>query len=70
MSEQEKSLGTLEKSLAELESLVERLESGDLSLEQALEFIAEDEMVEVTPDAFRLRKKILSASRRRTAAKG
>jgi GTP-binding protein len=41
-----------------------------LSLEQALEFIREDELVEVTPDAFRLRKRILSASRRRTAAKG
>ncbi len=36
MSEQEKSLGTLEKSLAELEKLVEKLESGDLPLEKAL----------------------------------
>ncbi|HEX6999774.1 MAG TPA: exodeoxyribonuclease VII small subunit [Gammaproteobacteria bacterium] len=33
---QEKSIGQLEKSLAELEALVERLESGDLSLDQAL----------------------------------
>ncbi|HEX6201815.1 MAG TPA: translational GTPase TypA, partial [Thermoanaerobaculia bacterium] len=40
-----------------------------LSLEQALEFIREDELVEVTPDAFRLRKRILSASKRKTAAK-
>jgi GTP-binding protein len=41
-----------------------------LSLEQALEFIGDDEQVEVTPDSFRLRKRLLSTSRRRTAAKG
>ncbi|MGH8988057.1 MAG: translational GTPase TypA [Acidimicrobiales bacterium] len=35
-----------------------------LSLEQALEFIAEDECVEVTPGAVRLRKVVLDASRR------
>jgi len=35
-----------------------------LNLEQALEFIKEDELVEVTPDAIRLRKKILEAGRR------
>jgi GTP-binding protein len=35
-----------------------------LSLEQALELIAEDELVEVTPAAFRLRKKVLAANRR------
>ncbi|HOO68082.1 MAG TPA: translational GTPase TypA, partial [Bacilli bacterium] len=29
------------------------------SLEEALEFIEEDELVEITPDAIRLRKKIL-----------
>jgi exodeoxyribonuclease VII small subunit len=33
---QEKNLGQLEKALAELEALVERLESGELSLQQAL----------------------------------
>ena len=31
-----------------------------LSLEQCLEFIADDELVEVTPVSIRLRKKILS----------
>ena len=31
-----------------------------LSLEQCLEFIADDELVEVTPQSIRLRKKILS----------
>ena len=35
-----------------------------LSLEQALEFVTEDECAEVTPHAVRLRKRILSASTR------
>ncbi|HKX17656.1 MAG TPA: translational GTPase TypA [bacterium] len=35
-----------------------------LNLEQALEFIADDEFVEITPAALRLRKKILQANRR------
>jgi GTP-binding protein len=35
-----------------------------LSLEQALEFCAEDECVEVTPTAVRLRKTILDAKER------
>ncbi|HEY0416279.1 MAG TPA: translational GTPase TypA [Gaiellaceae bacterium] len=39
-----------------------------LSLEQALEFIRDDEAVEVTPRSIRLRKLELSASRRQTAA--
>ncbi|MFC4060685.1 translational GTPase TypA [Planomonospora corallina] len=41
-----------------------------LSLEQALEFIREDECVEITPDAVRIRKVVLDASSRaRTAAR-
>ena len=35
-----------------------------LNLEQALEFIADDELVEVTPTAIRLRKRILPANQR------
>jgi GTP-binding protein len=35
-----------------------------LNLEQSLEFIADDELVEVTPKSLRLRKKILQAGRR------
>jgi GTP-binding protein len=35
-----------------------------LSLEQALDFIADDEYVEVTPKSIRLRKKILATNRR------
>ena len=38
-----------------------------MSLEQALEFLREDELLEVTPKAFRLRKKILSAQKRKAA---
>lgn len=36
----------------------------DLSLEQALEFISDDELVEVTPKAIRLRKRVLKANER------
>ena len=35
-----------------------------LNLEQAIEFIADDELVEVTPKSLRLRKKILQANKR------
>jgi len=35
-----------------------------LNLEQAIEFIADDEFVEVTPKTLRLRKKVLQANRR------
>ena len=38
-----------------------------LSLEQALEFIDEDELLEVTPASIRLRKKVLNASARKRA---
>ena len=40
-----------------------------LTLEQALDFIEDDELIEVTPDAIRLRKRELNVSRRRKAAK-
>jgi GTP-binding protein len=36
----------------------------DLSLEEALEFIADDELVEVTPKSIRLRKRVLKANER------
>jgi len=35
-----------------------------LSLEQAIEYIADDEYVEITPKALRLRKKVLDARKR------
>jgi len=40
-----------------------------LTLEQALEFIADDELVEVTPTSIRLRKKELDPTRRKRASK-
>ncbi|MEM9293880.1 MAG: translational GTPase TypA [Acidobacteriota bacterium] len=40
-----------------------------LSLEQALEYIKEDELVEVTPKSFRLRKRVLPAVKRKSQAK-
>jgi GTP-binding protein len=36
----------------------------DLSLEQSLEFIADDELVEVTPATIRLRKRVLASNQR------
>ncbi len=42
----------------------------DMPLEMALEFIEDDELVEVTPDAIRLRKRHLSEQDRRRAARG
>lgn len=39
------------------------------SLEEALEFIAEDELVEITPDDIRLRKKLLKELERRRAGR-
>ncbi len=40
-----------------------------LSLEQCLEFIADDELLEVTPKSLRLRKRILDHSQRMKASK-
>ena len=46
------------------EELVRLIPNRELSLEQALEFIREDEAVEATPASVRLRKVVLSASDR------
>jgi len=40
-----------------------------LTLEMALEFIEDDELVEVTPDAIRLRKRMLTENDRKRAAR-
>jgi len=37
----------------------------NLNLEQAIEFIADDEFVEITPKSLRLRKKVLQANQRK-----
>ncbi len=39
-----------------------------LNLEQAIEFIADDEFVEVTPKALRLRKKVLQSNKRKKSS--
>ena len=49
--------------------LVRLVPARKLSLDQALEFVREDECVEVTPHAVRLRKVILGASRGQKAAR-
>lgn len=40
-----------------------------LSLEQAIDFIEDDELVEVTPNSIRLRKKLLTESERKRASR-
>jgi GTP-binding protein TypA/BipA len=64
---------TKEKKLTNMRSanadeLVRLIPARPLSLEQALEFIREDECVEVTPKSIRLRKIELSATKRQTLA--
>ena len=62
----EKKLTNMRSSTAD--ELVCLIPPRPLSLDQALEFIREDECVEVTPLSVRLRKVELSAQRRQTAA--
>jgi len=50
------------------DELIRLIPPRPLSLEQALEFIRDDECVEVTPKSVRLRKVELSASKRSSAA--
>jgi GTP-binding protein len=40
------------------------------TLEQALEFIEDDELVEVTPKSVRIRKKFLTENERKRASRG
>ena len=40
-----------------------------MTLEQSLDFIDDDELIEVTPDAIRLRKRVLDISQRKKAAR-
>ena len=53
---------------ASAEELVRLIPPRRLSLEQALEFIRDDEAVEVTPKSIRLRKVELMGSKRQTPA--
>jgi GTP-binding protein len=63
---------TKEKKLTNMRSanadeLVRLIPPRPMSLEQALEFIREDECIEVTPKSVRLRKVVLEASRRQSS---
>ena len=62
----EKKLTNMRSSTAD--ELVRLIPPRPLSLEQALEFIRDDECVEVTPTSIRLRKVELSASKRQSQA--
>ena len=62
----EKKLTNMRSSTSE--ELVRLIPPRAMSLDQALEFIREDECVEVTPDNVRLRKVELSGQRRQTTA--
>ncbi len=62
----EKKLTNIRSSTAE--ELVRLIPARPLSLEQALEFIRDDECVEVTPGGIRLRKVELSATKRQQSA--
>jgi GTP-binding protein len=54
---------------ASADLLVRLVPAKKLSLEQALEFLREDECVEVTPETVRLRKTILEKTARVKAAR-
>jgi GTP-binding protein len=54
---------------ANADEMVNLVPPARMSLDQALEFIREDECVEVTPDAVRLRKVLLTATDRVKAAR-
>jgi GTP-binding protein len=62
----EKKLTNMRSSTAD--ELVRLIPPRPMSLEQALEFIREDECIEVTPASVRLRKVVLEASTRQSAA--
>jgi GTP-binding protein len=64
----EKKLTNIRSSTAD--ELVRLAPHHQLSLDQALDFIRDDESVEVTPDAVRLRKLELDAGTRQKLARG
>jgi GTP-binding protein len=55
---------------ASADILVRLVPARPLALDQALEFLREDEAVEITPESVRLRKAVLDKTDRRKAARG
>ncbi|MBI5410131.1 MAG: translational GTPase TypA, partial [Nitrospirae bacterium] len=64
----EKKLTNMRASSAD--DIVQLIPAKTLNLEQAIEFIKEDELVEVTPQSVRLRKRVLEANKRPKRDKG
>ncbi len=62
----EKKLANMRSSTADI--AVRLVPYRQLNLEQAIEFIADDEFVEVTPKSLRLRKKILQFNKRKRSS--
>ena len=56
---------SFEAGLQQLETIVKEMESGELPLERALSYIADDELVEITPKSIRLRKRWLDPNERK-----
>ena len=56
--------GTETDSCRRADEAIRLIPHRELSLEQAIEFIADDEFVEITPKSIRLRKKVLQANKR------
>ncbi|MBF6599847.1 MAG: translational GTPase TypA [Dehalococcoidia bacterium] len=64
----EKKLSNMRSSTSEI--AIQLMPVRKLSLEQALEWIRDDEALEVTPKSLRLRKRVLDATQRRRIARG
>ena len=64
----EKKLTNMRASSAD--DIVQLIPAKTLNLEQAIEFIKEDELVEVTPQSVRMRKRVLEANKRPKKEKG
>ena len=63
----EKKLTNMRSSTSEI--AIQLMPVRKLSLEQALEWIRDDEALEVTPKSLRLRKRVLDATQRRRSAR-
>ncbi|MFQ5595975.1 MAG: translational GTPase TypA, partial [Anaerolineae bacterium] len=63
----QKQVSNIRRSFKEID---ERLTPArEMSLDEAIEYLADDELLEVTPETFRIRKKILDTEKRRKAVK-
>ena len=63
----EKKLTNMRSSTADI--VTKLIRPLDLSLEESLDIISEDDLIEITPEHLRLRKKILSSTERQRKEK-